>query len=60
MSKTEYIVQLITNEGIESGIIEQSLYDFLVQSVAEYFKVTKGQARKTVMEVLRELYLVKG
>jgi hypothetical protein len=60
MSKTDYIVQLITNEGLDNGMIEQSFYDFLIDSVTEYFEISKGQARKTVMETLRELYLVKA
>lgn len=58
MSKQDYIVQLISNAEIDNGIIEQSLYEFLVESVSGYFNASKSEAGKVVMKTLKELYMV--
>lgn len=58
MSKQDYIVQLISNAEIDNGIIEQTLYEFLVESVSGYFNASKKEAKKAVMKTLKELYMV--
>ncbi len=45
----------MSNEAID-GIIEQSLYDFLVESIRHEYKLTLTKARQAVTKQLRALY----
>lgn len=55
MSK-EYFIISILNEQAFTGTIDQSLYDFIVESLANQFKVDRKLAKQTVTRVLRELF----
>jgi hypothetical protein len=56
MSKQERIIQLLMSNEVFDGIIEQSLYDFLVESIRHEYKLTLTKARKAVTTQLRALY----
>lgn len=58
VSKQDYITELISNAEIDNGIIDQTLYDFLVESVQAYFDLKKSQAKREVTQVLRALFMV--
>ena len=60
MSKEYYIISLLNNAEVESGLISQSLYDFLVESVMGYFEIRASQAKQAVTRTLRELYVTKA
>lgn len=55
MSK-EYFIISILNEQTFNGTIDQTLYDFIVESLSNEFKVKRSIAKQTVTRVLRELF----
>lgn len=57
MSKQDYVIQLLVSNEAYNGVIEQSLYDFLVDSLQSYFKVSRSSARLTVTKALKSLYV---
>ncbi len=54
----ERIVQILASNEVDDGIIDQNLYDFLVEVICEKYKLKKKQARSTVTNSLRQLYVV--
>ena len=59
MSKQDYITGLISNAEVDSGIIEQSLYDFLVESLAGYFSLSRKVAKREVTQILKQLFIAE-
>ncbi len=59
MSKQELVISLLVSNEVKEGIIDQNLYDFIVESVKEQFKLNKFAAQRAVTEVLKSLYMVK-
>lgn len=59
MSKQELVISLLVSNEVKEGIIDQNLYDFIVESVKEQFSLKKFAAQRAVTEVLKSLYMVK-
>jgi len=58
MSKQDFIVQLLVSNEVNDGIIDQSLYNFLVESVLNEFNLKLSEAKRTVTSQLKALYVV--
>ena len=57
MSKQELIVKILATNETNDGIIDQSLYDFMVESMRQHFNLKTKQAKQAVTHVLRSLYI---
>lgn len=59
MSKQELIVKILASNEADNGIIDQSLYDFMVESLKQHFNLKTKQAKQTVTHILKSLYVVE-
>lgn len=60
MSKQELIVKILATNEVNDGLIDQSLYDFMVESLKQHFNLKSTQAKQTVTHILRSLYVVEA
>ena len=58
MSKQDFIVQILVTNEVQDGTIDQTLYDFIVEELKAKFRLSKAQAKRSTLEVLRALYMV--
>jgi hypothetical protein len=59
MSKQELIIQILATNEVNDGLIDQSLYDFMVESLKQHFNLKTKQARQSVTHILRSLYVAE-
>ena len=55
----QYIIDLINRIDIQ-GIIEQTSYDFIVESLSHEFELSKRAAQGLAMSTLKHLYIQKA
>ena len=52
------VIQILASNEVDDGIIDQSLYDFLVEAIRAEYSLKATQAKKSVTSSLKQLYVV--